>query len=172
MQTKSTNNRYILLNKPVGYSTDMLHELLTEKNNVGKPAPDKLPPYSPLNNLEPDSEGLVVLTDEKEGMETLPNLEQEYEITIDHYLSKDAEHILKKGITLENKFITGIKIIEEKHKGNRSVVVATMTEQTAKNIRNFFEIIGFHVTAVRCIRVGEFKLGVLSIGKWKTTTDF
>jgi 16S rRNA U516 pseudouridylate synthase RsuA-like enzyme len=42
-----------------------------------------------------------------------------------------------------------------------------MTEQTAKNIRNFFKIIGFHVTAVRCIRVGEFKLGVLSIGKWK-----
>lgn len=157
---------YILINKPVDVHMDSIHELLTEKNNVGKSLNETPPPLAAQNTLDTESEGLVVLSD-KTGEKSMSKAEQEYEITIDNYLSKDAEKILKKGMVIDENFIGGIRIQEEKHKGNRSVVVATMTEHTAQNIRNFFELIGYRVSAVRCIRIGEFKLGVLSIGKWK-----
>lgn len=161
---------YIILNKPVGYSNEMLTELLTENNRVGKEAVLEINTLHSLNTLDTESEGLVILTNTIETRQP-STPEQEYEITIDNYLSKDAEKILKKGISLEGVFIPGIQITEEKHKGNRSVVIATMTEVTAESIRKFFKAIGYHVTAVRCIRVGEFKLGVLSIGKWKVITN-
>ncbi len=146
---------YIILNKPVEYNLTDAFDLLGEIQHRYTHA---------LNTLSKDSEGLVVLAP---GDENAPLRESEYEVTIDDYLSRDAQKILKKGIHTEKEFISGITLIEEKHKGKRSVVRLSTTQNTDTQIRNMFETIGYHVTGIRCIRIGEFKLGVLSIGKWK-----
>ncbi len=165
---------YFAVNKPVGYSASLegehsIKELLTETHHAGKylQIEEELPTPHIATSLDTDAEGLILLTNDHGLIEKIRNKEHEYEITIDNYLTKDAVKILKKGIVIKDTFVPGITILEEKHKGNRSVVRATMSEITASNIRDMFEKIGYHVTAVKCVRIGEVKLGTLSIGKWK-----
>lgn len=147
----------IILNKPVGYSILEAIELLEEKQTTHT---------NTINSLDSNSEGLVVCIPNNQSLESeIP--ECEYEITIDDYLSKPAEKILTKGMIIEGKNFSGITLIEEKHKGKRSVVRVSTTRTTDIEIRTMFETIGYHVVGIRRIRIGEFKLGVLPIGRWK-----
>lgn len=144
---------HIILNKPVGCSILEATELL-EKNRTTH--------IHSFGDLDKNSEGLLVFATNEQPLQ-----ESEYEITIDNYLSKAAENILKKGMNIEGKNFNGITLIEEKHKGKRSVVRVSSTKTKDTEIRKMFETIGYHVVGIRRIRIGEFKLGVLSIGRWK-----
>ncbi len=159
---------YIILNKPVGYNTSQitpsLFELLDETHCISKPIPDIPDTLFSIDELEQSSEGLIVITDIQHNTE---GYESEYEITIDKYLSPQAMTILKKGMNIEGKLYAGISIIEEKHKGKRSVVRINSRKTNDNGIRTMFEAIGYHVVGLRRIRIENFKLGVLSIGKWK-----
>ncbi len=158
----------IIMNKPVGYhatpTPPSVFELLDKRHCVSKKIIQVPPTILPTYELDSESEGLLILTDDKEKERVS---EHEYEVTIDKYLSRQAHVILKKGINAEGKIIPGISIIEEKHKGKRSVVQLVATKATDIQIRILFETIGYHVVGIRRIRVGNIKLGVLSIGKWK-----
>ena len=148
---------YIILNKPVRCSVSEAQELLEENRTTHT---------HPLGHLDENSEGLLVFTTNEHPREPEVN-ESEYEITIDKYLSKSAEHILTKGMVIEGKNFSGIMLIEEKHKGKRSVVRLTSVKTKDTEIRKMFETIGYHVVGIRRTRIGEYKLGVLSIGRWK-----
>lgn len=147
----------IILNKPVGYSVLEASELLEG---------EKTTHIHSLSDLDSNSEGLLVFTTDNQSQKYEIS-DCEYEITIDDYLSKAAENILTKGMTIEEENFSGITLIEEKHKGKRSVVRVSSTKSTDVKIKKMFEAIGYHVVGVRRIRIGEFKLGVLSIGRWK-----
>lgn len=169
---------YIALNKPVGYITSTVDTqgasimgLLQEHNYIGKEAPPPLPRVFPVGRLDKDSEGLVLLTNDGELTNALTHPthehEKEYEVTIDQYLTKDAIHILTKGMTIDDTFVRGITILEELHKGKRSIVRVILTEGKNRQIRKMFGAIGYQVTALKRVRIGKLKLGVLSVGKWK-----
>ncbi|MBP9731959.1 MAG: hypothetical protein KBD29_00665 [Candidatus Magasanikbacteria bacterium] len=147
----------IILNKPIDYSVSEALELLEEH---------KITHTHSISDLDSNSEGLVVFVTNTYATE--PEVyENEYEITIDEYLSKAAENILTKGMNIEGKNYSGIILIEEKHKGKRSVVRISSTKTNDIDIKKMFEAIGYHVVSMRRIRIGKFKLGVLSIGRWK-----
>lgn len=164
-------NVYIILNKPVGYSTQpgvslSITELLDRAHCVShndQPVPQNL---QILHSLDTESEGLVFGTTDAELAEK-KFTEYEFEITIDQYLSKQAINILEKGMTIEETFIPGVDIVEEKHKGKRSVVQLLSSSCNDRDLVRMFETIGYHVTTTRLIRMDSIKLGVLSIGKWK-----
>jgi pseudouridine synthase len=166
---------YITLNKPVNYHVSKeaepsIYELLDDTHTTSSdtsPIPEDL---MVVNNLDPDSEGLIVLTNNQETTSSSKDQETEFEITIDDYLSKQALVILKKGMHRDGESIAGITIVEEKHKGKRSVVRIISHKNTDIQIRKMFEAIGYHVVGIRCIRFDVFKLGVLSIGRWKYAT--
>ncbi len=151
----------IILNKPVGYSVLEAIELLEEKKTTYTHS---------ISNLDSNSEGLVVFMSENQSIES-EVYENEYEITIDDYLSKAAENILTKGMNIDGKNYSGIKLIEEKHKGKRSVVRASSTKTNDIEIKKMFKAIGYHTVSIRRIRIGKFKLGVLSIGRWKIVNN-
>ncbi len=147
----------IILNKPVGYTTLEALELLEEQKTTHS--------YS-ISELDSNSEGLLVFVTNNHPTEA-EMYENEYEITIDDYLSKPAENILTKGMNIDGENFSGITLIEEKHKGKRSVVRISSTKTNDIKIKKMFEAIGYHVVSMRRIRIGKFKLGVLSIGRWK-----
>ena len=78
----------IILNKPVGYTTLEALELLEEQKTTHS--------YS-ISELDSNSEGLLVFVTNNHPTEA-EMYENEYEITIDDYLSKPAENILTKGM--------------------------------------------------------------------------
>jgi len=169
---------YIALNKPVGYITSTVDtqgasimELLQKDNYIGKEVPPALPRIFPVGRLDKDSEGLILLTNDGELTNALTHPsqehEKEYEVTIDQYLTKDAIHILTKGMVIDDTFVRGITILEELHKGKRSIVRVILTEGKNRQIRKMFGAIGYQVTALKRVRIGKLKLGVLPIGKWK-----
>ncbi len=144
----------IILNKPTNYNSDNAIEFLdpTLRSQVRL-----------FDHLDRDTEGLLVFSDSKKT----DTLSSEYEITIDQYLSRQAKNILTKGLAIEGSTIPGIEIIEEKHKGKRSVVHLQATQTTDTQLRTMFETIGYHVVGIRRIKLGEYSLGVLSVGRWK-----
>ncbi len=144
----------IILNKPTNYTSDNAIEFLD---------PVLRTHVALFDHLDQDTEGLLVFSDSKKTDKLL----SEYEITIDQYLSKQAHNILAKGIAVEGSTIPGIEIIEEKHKGKRSVVHLQTKQTTDKQLRVMFETIGYHVVGIRRIKLGEYSLGVLSVGRWK-----
>ena len=148
---------YIIFNKPVGCTVSEAQELLEENRTTHT---------HPIGDLDENSEGLLVFTTNEHAKESETN-ESEYEITIDRYLSKAAEHILAKGMTIEGEYFNGVTLIEEKHKGKRSVVRLKSSKTKDTDIRKMFEAIQYHVVGIRRVGIREFKLGVLSIGRWK-----
>lgn len=152
---------YLLLNKPVGYSTSH-----TQNPSIFDLLPQPQDELAPANRLDDNSEGVVLMTNDVDFFQA-KKLENEFEITIDDYLSKPAIKILSTGMVRNGEIIRGVELIGEKHKGNRSVVTVIARETNDTEIRKMFEAIGYHVVGIRCTRFDKFKLGVLPIGKWK-----
>lgn len=172
------NKIYIALNKPVDYTTatDEANEksvvtLLTKYNNVQNNARDIQEPLQITEKLEANSEGLVFLTSDMNLINLLarPNFEheKEYEVVIDKALSKDAKKVLEHGMRQADTFAQGITIKKEFNKGKRTIVTITVAETKAGQIRNMFEILGYHVVTLRRTRMGKLRLGTLAVGKWK-----
>ncbi len=145
----------ILIHKPIGQtSTDTISLV---KKDMG------IQDLYPIDHLHEETEGLLILTENS----TSPTLPSEYEVIIDQYLSRQAQNMLPKGLVTSEQVIPGIELIEEKHKGKRSVVHLKAARTTDTQLRTLFETIGYHVISIRRIRLGDFKLGVLSAGRWK-----
>lgn len=161
-------NIHLIINKPVGYTssstTPSIFDLLDNTHNVSSVLVELPPTLYVIDELDTQSEGLLVITGTMTQKEKLTS---EYEVTIDKYLSPQALVLLKKGLHTNEHSIEGITVLEEKHKGKRSVVKIEAEKTTDVEIRIMFETIGYHVVGLRRTRLGHYKLGVLSVGKWK-----
>ncbi len=167
----NTTARYIILNKPIDYTCDpddkesqSALELLDKNNNIGKFKHSVSPDFHPIGQLDKDSEGLIILTNDKFAP---LNNEEEYEIIIDKTLSPDAKKVLKAGMRIEGEVFSGINIIKEFNKGRRTIVTAVLKEERSGQLRKMFSRLGYNVIAVKRARINNLKLGVLPVGKWK-----
>ncbi|MCB9798834.1 rRNA pseudouridine synthase, partial [Candidatus Nomurabacteria bacterium] len=125
----------------------------------------------PVGRLDKDSEGLVLLTNDGEltNVLTHPRFEheKEYEIQIDDHLSRDAKKVLEKGMKLDDEFVQGITIVNEKRIGRRHLVRVILAEGKNRQIRRMFGRLGYHVVMLRRVRMGKLSLGSIPQGKWK-----
>jgi pseudouridine synthase len=155
---------YLLLNKPVGYVTNLPRE-------GEKQATDLLPPkfhnLHPVGRLDKDSEGLLLLTNDGVVAHHFAspkfNHEKEYEVTVD--LPIDPEVI--------TKYRQGVIILGGKA---RPVVVKHLTGTTysfilreGKNrqIRRMLEKFGYQVLRLKRVRIAHLELGKLQLGQYR-----
>ncbi|MDP2684416.1 MAG: pseudouridine synthase [bacterium] len=169
---------YISLNKPVDYISSASNEqgqtvldLLTKENNIGKDKQDLNTRVYPVGRLDKDSEGLILLTNDGEltNLLTHPRYEheKEYEVVINHPLSRDSKSVLEKGMNIEGEQYHGIIIKKEFNKGRQTIVTVILKEGKNRQIRKMFGRLGYNVSTLRRVRIAKLKLGTLPVGKWR-----
>lgn len=174
MKDTGEENVYIILHKPIGYITHDLNDettsilqLLTPSNYLGQDPIKLFSQVSCINNLEINSEGLVLLTNDLSIEKDVTIRDIEYEITIDSTLTRDAKNLLTKGMIIDGVYRTGIEILKEFNKGKRTIITAVLSEDQT-HIRKMFTVLGYHVSSIKCIKIAKLQLGILPVGKWKS----
>ncbi|OGC12316.1 hypothetical protein A3K48_07685 [candidate division WOR-1 bacterium RIFOXYA12_FULL_52_29] len=155
---------YLLMNKPVGYVTNLPQAGEKEATDL---LPAKLKNLHPVGRLDKDSEGLLLLTNDGVVAHRLSSPkfehEKEYEVTVDQPIAQDVIA----------KYRQGIMILGEKTK---PVLVKKMTGMTynfilreGKNrqIRRMLDKFGYNVLRLKRVRIANLELGDLQLGQYR-----
>jgi len=158
---------YLMLNKPKGV-------LSTTGDERGrKTVIDLLPKkyrrlmLHPVGRLDRDSTGLLLLTNDGELTHKLTHPrfehEKEYLVAINARLKPGEKRILESGIELEDGITHSAAVKEVEGKPfNYSI---TIHEGRKRQVRRMFESLGYRVSALKRVRMGNLRLGDLGEGK-------
>ena len=177
-QKKQDARATILLNKPVGYVSNLpekgypaASELIEAENHVGDGDPNlSWVGMAPAGRLDIDSQGLLVLTQDGRIARQLigadSTVEKEYLIWVEGDISEDKLELLREGLSLDSKRLkrAGIKKMDEHH------IQFTLTEGRKRQIRRMCEQVDLRVTRPMRVRVGKIRLENLPVGKWRYLT--
>ncbi len=155
---------YVLLNKPVGYVTNLPQKGEKEaKELLPKDIRDKV---HAVGRLDKDSEGLLLFTNDGVAANRLSSPlyqhEKEYEVTVDRHISNEAIKQYAAGIT-----ILGIKTkpVEVKRIGGMTYRFI-LREGKNRQIRRMLNSLGYNVVKLKRVRIAEYRLESLPIGKY------
>ncbi|PIN75241.1 pseudouridine synthase [Candidatus Woesearchaeota archaeon CG10_big_fil_rev_8_21_14_0_10_37_12] len=158
---------YVLLNKPRGFVTTVSesHGMKTVLDIVK--VNEKV---FPVGRLDKNTEGLLLLTNDGDFAFKLTHpkfeVEKEYVVTLDNFLSDSVVNKIKKGVLIDNRPVQVSKInVKEKE------VVLVIHEGRKRIVRRLFEKLGFKVVKLVRTRVGKLSLGNLKQGKWCFLTE-
>ena len=174
-EQEQANRHTILLNKPVGYVSNLPEkeyqaatELITPENHVGGGDPGlSWQGLAPAGRLDIDSQGLLVLTQDGRVARQLigadSNIEKEYLIWVEGDISEKKLEQLREGLWLDGKLLkrAGIKKMDDHH------IQFTLTEGRKRQIRRMCDLVDLHVTRLMRVRVGNIRLEHLPVGKWR-----
>lgn len=121
----------------------------------------------PVDQLDADSEGLTLFTNDKTDARQFHADVQEYEITIDRSLEKKAKDVLEHGMLIDGTYCGGVRIVRTLNKGRRTIATIQVAEERSRDIRTMFDRLGYHVISIKRTRIGAIKLGTLPVGKWR-----
>lgn len=170
----------ILLNKPVGYVSGQPEKgyapamslINRESRFKGDRSPISFNPshlrgLAPAGRLDIDSTGLLVLTQDGRIARQLigedSDVEKEYLVRFDGFLTESGLKLLNHGISLEGKPLKPAKVSRQ----NVDQLRFILKEGKKRQIRRMCELVGLKVTALRRIRIGKVKLGNLPVGQWR-----
>ncbi len=142
---------YLAWNKPI------------DREPIAPIDPSIPPSLKPIAALGVEDEGLVLFTDDPKAVLR----EQECEVTISEPLSKEAIHIINKGMLVQGEFYSGLTISRLSNRGKRSIVSVISEDDSHGRIRLMFASLGHPPLSLRCIRINGRSLGTLSPGQWK-----
>ena len=171
----STERRLIAFHKPRGTVT-------TRRDPEGRPTVfdvlgDAGRGLIAIGRLDRASTGLLLFTNDTQLAHRLTDpangVLRRYVVTVRGRLSPDTAAELERGI--EARSSTGAverlhaqRIEVRKASGRETHLFVDLTEGKNREIRRLFEAAGHEVTRVHRIAFGEFELGDLQPGKWRT----
>ena len=158
---------YLMLNKPTGV-------LSTTRDERGRrTVMDMLPPeyggrnLHPVGRLDMDSSGLLILTDDGALTHRLTHprfeKEKEYVITLDREMRAEDKARFEQGLELEDG-LTWPTTVRQNPAEPKSYYV-TLHEGRKRQLRRMFASLGYRVTGLKRIRIGNLLLGELPAGK-------
>jgi len=173
IKIKRTEPVYLMLNKPSGV-------LSTTRDERGrKTVMDLLPSeyrgrsLHPAGRLDMDSSGLLLLTDDGALTYRLTHpsfeKEKEYVVTLDRELSMEDKIRFEHGIELEDG-LTWPTIVRESPTERKTYYVI-LHEGRKRQLRRMFACLGYRVTGLKRIRMGNLLLGELPEGKMKVLSQ-
>lgn len=155
---------FLLVNKPVGY-------VCSRRRQGSNPTIyDLLPPHlrhlKVAGRLDKDSQGLVLLTDDGDAIFRLTHpkfgKEKVYHVGLNKPLAPDDKKRIEGGLELEDG-VSKLQITKIKEQGtipNRYKV--TMFEGRNRQIRRTFKALGYTVTYLERIQLGNYRLSQLT----------
>lgn len=163
---------YIILNKPVGYTTT-LKDKYSEKKVIDLIEGIEERIY-PIGRLDQDTEGLLLLSNDGDLT---------YKLTHPSFEVKKTYLALVEGIPEENKlenFRSGLEIDGQvtweagveivKIKNKNALLKITIHEGRNRQVRKMCEAIGHAVIDLKRVSLGELTLDGIDIGKWRKLT--
>ena len=167
IKIKHTERVYLMLNKPTGVLST------THDERGRRTVMDLLPPeyqnrsLHPVGRLDKDSRGLLLLTNDGALTHRLthPSFEKEkkYVITLDLDLRKEDKARFERGLELEDGLTWPTTVRE--HPAEPSTYYVILHEGRKRQLRRMFASLGYRVTRLKRIRMGNLLLGDLPEGK-------
>ncbi len=161
----------VMLHKPVGVvcSHDdrdgrLVYELLPERWRRRDPV------VTTVGRLDKDTSGLLLLTDQGPLVHRLTSpkhhVPKVYRATLDGQVSPEVATRFSQGLLLEGDdeptLPASVTMVEPK------VAEVTVQEGRYHQVRRMFAACGLHVQALHRVRFGEFELGSLAPGEWRS----
>src|SRR6266568_7201909 len=164
------HKQLIMLNKPAGY--------VTSRNGQGAKTiydllPSELRQLKPVGRLDKDSSGLLLVTNDGELAHQLthPSFQKTkcYKIELGQPLApQHREQITRQGVMLDD----GPSQFELRwlDRNDRRTWLVTMYEGRNRQIRRTFAALGYQIRHLSRVQFGEYSLGDLASGEYKTIT--
>lgn len=164
VETKDLNKRnvYLAFNKPKGIIT---HSPQGEEKEISEIIKYPKEVFA-LGRLDKDSQGLIILTNDGLITDRLLNPEnaheKEYVVMTDKSISSEFLRIMKKGVKLDDGYITKKCSIAKLADRTFSII---LTEGKKRQIRRMCESLGYRVMDLKRIRIMNIELGKLKSGE-------
>jgi len=172
-EVRPPRRRYIALNKPAGYLTQLgkapggrktLEDLL---GNI----PERV---FPAGRLDRDTEGLLILTNDGELAHRILHprykLPKTYLALVRGRVSSGTVRRMLKGIELEDGFAKPDSLKVLRYEGKNTLLEAVFHEGRKHLVKRFLARFGHPVVKLKRTAVGPVKLGKLPPGKWRDLT--
>jgi len=166
--TDSTAYRYIMLNKPVGYVCSRRDQ--GDNPTIYAILPPDYQVYKPVGRLDKDSSGLILLSNDGDFAYRMThpkfNKTKVYTVELDRELAPLHQQMISDhGVQLEDG---PSKFTVMRESGKRYQV--TMHEGRNRQIRRTFMALGYNILSLHRTQFGNYSLGDMKSGEYKTVT--
>jgi 23S rRNA pseudouridine2604 synthase len=158
---------YLALNKPVGI------ECTTDRDVPGNIVdfvgyPERI---FPIGRLDKDSEGLILLTNDGDIVNTVLRAEHEHEkeyvVSVDRPLTGAFLAGMAAGVPILDTVTNPCRVTQV----GRNTFRIVLTQGLNRQIRRMCEHFGYTVRSLRRIRIMHVQLGDLAVGRWRPLTS-
>lgn len=166
---------YLMMNKPQGvlsatedaYQETVL-DLLELEDAIYKPFP--------VGRLDKDTEGLLLLTNDGQLAHRLlspkKHVPKTYFAVIDGEVTEEDVEAFRKGVTLDDGYLTKPGELKILKSGIRSDIELTITEGKFHQVKRMFEAVGKRVVYLKRNSMGPLRLDEdLELGEYRELTD-
>lgn len=154
--------KYVLLNKPPGYVTNLPQK--GEKEARGLLPPD-IRGLKPVGRLDKASEGLIMFTDDGVIVHRLTSPafehEKEYEVAVDKPIAREVLEKYRRGIVILGQKTKPVEVTQLRGKTYRFVLREGKNRQIRRMLRNF----GYEVLRLKRVRIIHLRLDELKSGQ-------
>lgn len=163
---------YLAYYKPVG-------EVTTASDPEGRATVmDKFRDYPvrlyPVGRLDFDSEGLLLLTNDGDMMNSLLHPSHEVDKTylakVSNRVEEDAIRRLRAGVQLDGRLTSPAHVRVVRYESFATVLLVTIHEGRYRQVRRMFEAVGHQVVQLKRVGFGPIMLGDLPRGQWRQLT--
>jgi len=169
---KTEKPLYLVFNKPKNC-------LCTSRDDRGrKTVLDFLPGISQriysVGRLDYDAEGLLILTNDGDFAHRVIHprfrIPRTYRVAVKGFFTPEAADSLRSGVRLDGKLVrpVSVGII---HRGRRtSRIQLEIAQGINQQVKRMLKRVGYEVTAIKRIRMGNLELSTLPVGKFRRMT--
>ena len=169
----STENVYVILNKPRGIVTTMSDE--KGRFTVADLVKGVGARVYPVGRLDMDSDGLLLLTNDGNLANTLTHPKHDipkiYRVTVEGEISDEQLATLRSPLVIDEYEILPVKVDVVSREKECSILKMTLFEGRNRQIRKMCEISDLKIKRLCRIAIGELKLGELEVGKWRFLSE-
>lgn len=167
----------IIVNKPIGYVSGQPEpgyepaiRLVNDRNQYGMQRVlqrGDLQGIAVIGRLDIDSQGLLIFSQDgrlaKKIIGENSDIEKEYIVRVEGYLSEDNLRLLNHGLELDGEKLKPAKV----NWINEDQLKFILKEGKKRQIRRMCELVGLRITGLKRVRVGQLVLGDLPEGRWR-----
>lgn len=166
-----TENIYIMLNKPVGYTTSHFdkHAEHLAIELINCPEAQRL---IPAGRLDRESEGLLIFSNDGDFIQKLAHprydIRKRYRVTASIFLDRARQQKMLNGIADDGEILKALSV--ETVPGEKNTFIIELNEGRKREIRRMLKACGAATLHLQRISVGSVELGALPVGKWRKLT--
>ena len=169
----STENVYVMLNKPRGFVTTMSDE-------QGRPTVAELcegvgARVYPIGRLDMDSDGLLLLTNDGNLTNILTHprhgIPKIYRVTVEGDVSDEQLETLRSPLVIDDYEILPVNVDVTSRDPGHTTLKMTLYEGRNRQIRKMCEIAELTIRRLCRVAIGDLKMGELKVGTWRYLSE-